>query len=361
LWDHVTGGVFGIGIKNLIGYTLSGNLAGAQVFMYSKTYLILCVVLTAWGCASAPEIYHPTKTYYVRKEIPINDGTPQIEVGKPNLIIDGLNNYLFSLPTKLLLLNWQALDHRFPEHSRALLERYLEINRLRSVKIRHNEYAPIDEFKRLIHNQEVGAGYRYTLGLLTWLTYTLIPDRLFGGLPIPYVGGGGDHFNPFTNTINVYSGDVTILLHEAGHSKDYTEHEMKGTSFALPRIIPGIDLLQEAKASSDAIRFLQCVRDEKDELRAYRTLIPAYFTYIGAYAPGGLIVFLPIVAVGHITGRVQSHVRAEAIKAEDAAPPGAGRRAFLPEVCTPFTEPVRNQVNERVQEPSNYVLSNSSN
>ena len=162
-----------------MGYTTANSFNEARVVMSGKTFLLACLVLTATGCASAPEIYHPTERYYVQQELPIDDGSPQIETGKPNLIIDGLNHYLFSLPTKLLLLNWQALDHRLPDHSRALLERYLQMNQLRSVKIRHNEYAPIDEFKRLVHNKEVGAVYRYSLGLVTWLTYTLIPDRLF--------------------------------------------------------------------------------------------------------------------------------------------------------------------------------------
>jgi hypothetical protein len=312
--------------------------------MFPKAqFLAVCWMFTAAGCATAPEIYQPTKWYYVEKEIPIDDGTPQIETGRPNILLDGLNHYLISLPTKLLLLNWQALDHRFPEHSRILLEHYLDMNQLRSVKIRHNQYAPIGEWKRLVHNKEVGAPYRYTLGLLLWLKYTLLPDRLFAGLPLPIIGGG-DHFNPFTNTINVYSSDVTILLHEAGHSKDYTQHEWKGTSFALPRLLPGVDILQEADASADAIRYLQCIRDEDDELRAYRTLIPAYFTYIGSYAPGGLIVFLPIVAVGHVTGRVESHVRAGAIQREaEDTHVGMRRRDFLPAFCTPFPAPVQEQ------------------
>jgi hypothetical protein len=313
-------------------------------YVISLHLFLVCWTVAAVGCASAPEIYHPTEEFYAKREIPINDGTPQIETGKPNLIIDGLNNYLFSLPTKLLLLNWQALDHRFPERSRLLLEHYLEMNQLHSVKIRHNQYAPIGEFKRLVRNKEIGAGYRYTFGIVNWLIYTLFPDRLFAGLPLPIIGGG-DHFNPFTNTINVYSGDVTILLHEAGHSKDYTQHEWPGTSFALPRLLPGIDMLQEAAASADAIRFLQCVHDEKDELRAYRTLIPAYFTYIGGYAPGGLIVYLPIVATGHIVGQAESYTRGRAIRAEEQnQQTGMNRRDFLPAYCTPFPAPTPAQV-----------------
>ena len=181
----------------------------------------------------------------------------------------------------------------------------MEINQLRSVKIRHNQYDPIGEFKRLLQNRAVGPGYRATFGFVSWLQYTLFPHRLFAGLPIPYVGGG-DHFNPFTNTINVYSSDITVLLHEGGHAKDYVQHEWKGTSFVLIRLLPVVDLFQEATASADAIRFLQCIHHPDDEIRAYRTLIPAYSTYIAGYLNGDLAVTLPIVFIGHVVGQIQA-------------------------------------------------------
>jgi hypothetical protein len=268
------------------------------------------------------------------RQQPIEDGRPQIETGKPRPLIDGLSHYFLSLPTKLLLFNTRVIDHRFPEESELALQRYLEINELRSVKIRHNQYVPFRELHRLHRNKEVGAGYRYTLGLVTWLKYTLLPDRLLAG--VPFIGGG-DHFNPFTNTINVYSSDVAVLLHEAGHAKDYVQHEMRGTTFALARLIPGIDLMQEARASTDAIRFLQCVREPQQELRAYSTLIPAYSTYIAGYFEGGLVVTLPLVFTGHVTGRVQSRRREQAMTREAEIPRAFPRRTdFLPDYCQPL-------------------------
>jgi len=94
------------------------------------------------------------------------------------------------------------------------------MNEMRSVKIRPNQYDPGGELLRLVRNGEVAAGYRYTLGILSWLRSTLLPDRLLAGLPVI---GGGDHFNPFTHTVNVYSGESGVLLHEAGHAKDYLD------------------------------------------------------------------------------------------------------------------------------------------
>jgi len=279
------------------------------------------------ACATPPEIYVLPEQHYLSQQADFGDPGPKIERGRPIAVLDALNHWILSLPTKLLLFDWHVLDHKLEPEGERILSHYLELNGLHSVKVRHNQYAPIAEFVRLTRNSDVAWGYRYSLGLVTWLRYTIFPDRLFAGLPLI---GGGDHFNPFTNTINVYSSNVAVLIHEAGHAKDYIEHDSRGTSFALVRLVPVMDLLQEAHASSDAIRYLQCVREFDYELNAYRTLIPAYSTYIAGYFQGGLIVTLPLVFAGHISGRLQARERG---KARDQPNP---RLAFLPAYCQPI-------------------------
>jgi hypothetical protein len=293
------------------------------------------------GCASAPEIYHPTEWLYAEDQIALPDSPPQIERGREVPILDGLNHYVLSLPVKVLLLNWRLQDHELPDLHRRILEYYLELNQLHSVKVRHNQWDPIGEWRRMWSNSQVGVGYRATLGVLTWMRYTLFPDRVFGGLPVPFIGGG-DHFNPFSNSINVFSSDIGVLLHEAGHAKDYIRHRAKGTSFVLLRLLPGVDLWQEAVASQDAIQFLYCIREDEAELRSYATLIPAYSTYIAGYFSGGLVVTLPIVGAAHVVGRGQAAARRRDLaEEEDSAVPT--RRDFLPQFCRPVLEELRDR------------------
>ncbi len=293
--------------------------------------MVLALVMGSTGCATSPEIYSLPDGYYRENQIDFED-EPQIERGRPFLPFDALNHYILSLPSKLILWNWQLLDHKLPERNEKVLGHYLKLNGLESVKVRHNQWDPIGQFRRLTKNSEVGALYRYTFGLLNWIRYTLIPDRIFAGVPLI---GVGDHFDPFTNTINVYSGDLTILLHEGGHAKDYLQRDAKGT-MAMMRLLPGIDLVEEASATADAIQYLQCIRDRENELRAYRTLIPAYSTYIAGYFGGGLEVTLPVVLVGHITGRAQASAREAAMAADYLRDDGEfTREDFLPDFCTP--------------------------
>ena len=137
-------------------------------------------------------------------------------------------------------------------------------------------------------------GWRFTLGLLSVTFYTIFPERLFAGFPFI---GGGDHYNPYTNTISLYSDRRPIALHEGGHAKDFalrSGRHWKGL-YAGSRSIPVAGLLvalwQEAVATNDALGFDVAHGDGADLRRAYRSLYPAYGTYLGGTAQQGASFF----------------------------------------------------------------------
>ncbi len=290
------------------------------------------------ACASPPNPYETPDWPTVRSQLIMDPNAPQIEEGQPILLLDGLNDYVFSLPTKLMLWNRNVLDHKFPEDVRESLEQYIELNHLRGVKVRHNQYAPWSELKRLYRNKDMGILYRVTVGSFVWLRYTIFPDRLFGGFPII---GAGDHFSPFTNSIHIFSSDQAIVLHEAGHAKDYMKSRLKGARASL-RLLPGVDLFQEATATSDTIRYLHCMGQREAEVHAYRTLIPAYSTYIAGYIPGGLILTAPVVAFAHLTGRMQANTRQHIMMEIDTgAAPLPWEYRNWPSYCAPLPGPTQ--------------------
>ena len=63
----------------------------------------------------------------------MRQGETQIERGRPNVVIDGLGHYLFSLPSKLILWNWQVDNHDIPEDVEQHLAAYLQANGLHNV------------------------------------------------------------------------------------------------------------------------------------------------------------------------------------------------------------------------------------
>lgn len=220
---------------------------------------------------------------------------PQITKGEPHQLVDSIG-IVFSIPAKIVLFNMQVETHTISDRTEQVIASYLELNNLPDVKVRLNEYSPGSEWNRLVDNKEIGWGWRYTVGVITWLGYTIFPGRLFGG----------DSYNPFTNTISLYSEHPSIALHEAGHAKDFAAKEYKGFS-ALVRILPIVPLFQEGDATSDALGYLQdnqCNEAIKD---AYKVLYPAYGTYVGGefarWIPGGALLSLAAAIPGHIVGR----------------------------------------------------------
>jgi hypothetical protein len=273
-----------------------------------RVALALSHVWLGAACAGAPGPFTTTQFYRI-PDGPQPAGRGGIERGAPAPIIDGLNHYVLSLPTKLLYLNPRLQDHELPPEAEQFLRDYLVVNNLQDkVLIRHNQWAPVDEFRRLRANSDVAAIYRYTIGLYYLGYYTLLPPRLFGGSFLSL----GDRFSPYTNSISIYTSDLAFLAHEGGHAKDYQEVRYKGTWGAFLEIPVGA-LIYEYSASRDAVRFAHCMGRDDLERSFYRRLTPAYGSYIGGYAsylvPGGQLVVAAGIVVGHVVGQVQAGVR----------------------------------------------------
>ena len=172
--------------------------------------LILSVALAA-GCATTPPPYTGQGPH------------PQIERGARVPPVDFLGNVL-SLPMKLLLWSWKFNLHSISPETEQELVQYLDARDLPSLedaRFRLNEYRPGQDLGRLVKNRHVAWPYRLLIGLpVTLLVDVLLPGRLF-----PW----GDYYNPYTNTVHLYSDHPAIALHEAGHVHDLAMRRLKGT------------------------------------------------------------------------------------------------------------------------------------
>ncbi len=251
------------------------------------TTIILLIFLS--GCASNTYTYGtpPKGGDNTHAVYPIKP----IIVGEPSKILD-VSDWIWpgSWLAKLFLWNRNIDSHEISQETIDDLAKYLIENKLDDVQVLVNTYKPGVQWSRLFKNREVGAGWRYTLGILSASMYTILPGRFFGG----------DHYNPYTNTISIYSDDVAIALHEAGHAKDTNSRKRKGTHAAVYSLLPGAPLYYEAVATSDALSYLKDQCRFEDEKHAYRALHPAYGTYIGG-------VFLKQSGIGFI-GAIPGHI-----------------------------------------------------
>lgn len=219
-----------------------------------------------------------------------SDQDPSIERGKPVWALDAFAN-LLAIPKKIILLNPKVENHRVSEKTEQIVRGFFIAypNQTRDLKVRFNQWTPVGEFKRLIQNKRIEWYFRVFPGIPTtlWSSFT---GRLLGG----------DHYNPYTNTVNLFSDDPAIALHELGHAKDFAEQAQPGY-YALGRILPPVTLHQEQVASDTAIQYLKDKQDRAGELHVYSTLYPAFGTYAGEEfgLPYGSYAG---AAVGHVLG-----------------------------------------------------------
>lgn len=265
-----------------------------------RTALIGTACLWMTGCAvlpyrtAAPDSYPPSPS--------LPPGEEQISRSEPNAFLDASDWFWpGSLFSKLILWNADADSHEFSTETEAVLKEYLAANSLTNVKVRINSCNVPGELKRTLRNRSVAPGWRYTLGMIAWLQYTIMPGRFFGG----------DNYNPYSNTINLYSDSPAIALHEAGHAKDFAQRTYKGT-YAFAYMLPFFNLYPEAVATADALGYLRTHTALNNQKEGYNTLYPAYGTYIGSNIGDWLVFPWNYAAMaggvipGHVVGRIRS-------------------------------------------------------
>ncbi len=257
---------------------------------------ILALPLLACGCATVPYQFTSAADYPGRYPLARQD--PEVVRGQPIGWLDASGWYWPpSLFDKLLLWNAKVDSHKISDETVEVLLQFCRENELGDTELRINAYTPGDEWCRTFRNQNIHPIWRYPIGFLSWLYYTILPGRFFGG----------DNYNPFSNTLNLYSDLAPIALHEAGHARDFARQRYKGI-YAILYVVPFFDLYVEAVASSTALSYEQTYRPLAEQKQACRLLYPAYGTYVGAdigqffeeciYWP----IYLGSVAVGHVVG-----------------------------------------------------------
>lgn len=256
----------------------------------------LILSLTA-GCARAT----PAPEATLLPPAP-EDVKPDIERGAPIPPLDYLAGFL-AFPIKLLLWNRRYATHRISPETEAALADFIRRNDLGQVKVRINQCAPFQEVGRIFKNHEMGLPYRLFAVPFTFLTAAT--GRLLAGILF------SDYFDPFSNTIHVFSDDASIALHEGGHAKDFKKQRLKGT-YALVRSFPGVDLAQEMIATQEALEYLEFHGTDEERIRAPRVLYPAFGTYAGGYLTIVPFAWGGALAGGHVYGRLRSkYVREE--------------------------------------------------
>ena len=225
------------------------------------------------------------------------DGLPgmasrQLVRGRRIEILDDFASTL-GFANKLALWDRRADSHQISPKTEQEVLAYLRRNQLDSVLVRSNQYDPLGEWDRLVANKRMAAPWKYTFGTYEWLRYTLIPGRLVGG----------DWYNPFTDSVHLYSDIPSIGLAKAAYAKDIHHQSLPGT-YAASQSAPILGLWHESVANDEVLNYLRKNGRKQQLDEANRILIPDFGGAMGAQVLG----FLPYGSVyGRAAGALTGH------------------------------------------------------
>lgn len=268
-----------------------------------RSLSIFCLSLLALGSANAGGEVAFQSDSVAPAEGPIAVG-PGLEIdvehGKPSKVIDGVG-WVLGIPNKLLLLDKRADNHAISPETVEQTYEFLAERDVDGVMVRVNQYDPIGEWKRLATNDRVGLPWRATFGTVYTLGYTLVPGRLFGG----------DWYNPFTDTVNVYSDVPALAMEQAAQADDVHKKSHPGFYSAV-RVLPLVGIVHEARAKQAVYEHIDESGTTEQRAEARRVLSPQMGREVGGQAalfvPQGDALFsLGGAAIGHVVGRYQAN------------------------------------------------------
>ena len=273
-----------------------------------RTISFCALLLVGTGAVSAQVVESPqaprgvavavaqpvAKSQETEEEVAID-----VQHGTPNELVDGVG-WVLGIPTKLLLWDRRADNHDVSSGTVNDAAEVLALSEVDGVMIRVNQWDPAGEWKRLAKNERIGLGWRATVGAAYTIGYTLIPGRLVGG----------DWYNPFTDTVHVYSDVPALAMEQAAQAKDTHERSHPGLYSAV-RLLPFVGLVHEARSKQAVYEHLEEHGTVEEQVEARKVLQPQMGMEVGGHAamlvPQGDVVFAAGGAViGHAVGRLQA-------------------------------------------------------
>jgi hypothetical protein len=219
------------------------------------------------------------------------------EYGEPNKTLDRIG-YVVGFPARLLTLNKNVNNHHISPETLDKLRVYLEENDITDVFVVVDKYDPKDQWKRLRENDRISPFWRYSVGAITCVGYTVFPNRIFGG----------DRYNPFTNTLNLSSDVPAMVLAEAAYAKDIHGQRHPGAYASIVNDLPILTVWRQTRATSDIVAYARIHGDWTTEKQTYQVMYPQIG--VGCIGPAGF--FVPVVGpfmdlggavAGHVAGR----------------------------------------------------------
>lgn len=213
-----------------------------------------------------------------------------IRYGRPNQLLDG-TGWVFGIPRKLLLWDRRVDNHAINSETIEWIEQYATSREVDGLCVRVNQYDAIDEFHRLRTNDAIAPGWRYTVGTMTVIGYTLVPGRIFGG----------DQYNPFTNSVYIHSDVPALAVEATAYAQDVQSRNWPGT-YAAVNELPVISVWHETVNTKEAVAFVEQHSTKEQQHDSLRIIHSNYGSTVAVAVGAGPVVQVGAAIAGQVTG-----------------------------------------------------------
>lgn len=186
-------------------------------------------------------------------------------------------------------------SHDVSDQTTESIATFAEAHQLDGLCARINQYDPIDEFGRLRTNHTVAPGWRYTLGTMSVIGYTSVPGRIIGL----------DQYNPYTNSVYVYSDVPALAVEATASAKDVRSRTLPET-YAAVNQLPFVCIWHESVNVRDAVAFVEQNGTPEERIDGLRVLHANYGSTVAVATGAGPIAQLGGAVAGQFTGQFQA-------------------------------------------------------
>ena len=273
-------------------------------------HLGLALSLSLFGCAITPiqNEFGRRNPRRATHEEPV-----VVHWGHPGPMVNRLAK-IADAPARMIPFGHKPTRHEISAETEQKITAYLEKNGLNDVYVCVNEYDPAAEWQRLKANRRISPVWRYSIGVLSLVGYTLFPEPMICA----------NQYNPFTNRLSINLDEPIEILYAAASAKDISAQSLPGT-YAAMTSLPGISAIPRIRATNDVTVFAREEGDWDTEVAVYRHLYPR----IGMEGTALALLVSPIwweipliglggSGAGHLAGRyVESQRKLELATAND--------------------------------------------
>ena len=243
-----------------------------------------------------PEQVIGAKPQELVSSIKTTEGSLSFTYSNADVVANTIGHVMAIPTTHLMLLTFRnAFQNPPPELVNHLKDRWKDVPWKGDVLVRVGHNSVFGDVQRLFAKESLRGPFSFNFGegklakaARLALRILVLPSVVLGGMKAKLFRE--DHYNVFTNTVNIYHPNSAIGMHELGHAEFFNQEKHRSI-YGLFKEMPILKSFTEYKAS---VRAVAHMKTDSERRQALKVLEAAWGTYL---MKDVMLIALPFVAL----------------------------------------------------------------